>query len=191
MALTDDDLLQPIAAALALRPRSSLQELAKAAGISRATLYRFASTREQLLTQLSKHAVDMMQSALNGAELDRGDPRQALDRVTDAFLRNRDLYSFFFTHIWEEAIKRGDVNYVPPEWMFFEESMDAFFLRCQRENFLRFDMPATWLNEVYGAILYGAARAISLGRVAPASAHQFVMDSFLRGVSADSMAKRT
>lgn len=184
MALTDDNLLQTIAAALALRPRSSLQELAKAAGVSRATLYRFAATREQLLAALSDHAVAMMKRTLDAAELGTGDPYQALERVTDSFIRNRDLYSFFFTHIWEEAMKRGDANYTLPEWLFFEERMDGFFLRCQKEGFLRIDMPAAWLNEVYGSILYGAARAISLGRIAPASARDIVLGSFLNGVSA-------
>ena len=184
MAQTDESLLQPIAAALALRPRSSLQELAKAAGISRATLYRFVQTREQLLDVLTSHAVEMMKRTLDEAQLEHGAPQEALSRVTEAFLRHRDLFSFFFTHIWEEALRRGDAQYTPPEWQFFDVRMEAFFLRCQKEGFLRIDMPAPWLHEVYGAILYGATRAIAMGRIAPASARGFVLSTFFSGVSA-------
>lgn len=185
MASTNDEvLIERMAAALALRPRSSLQELAKAAGVSRATLYRFASTREQLLSVLTDYAVTLMRRSLDQADLEDGKPYDCLSHVTHAFLQHRDVYSFFFTHSVEEALARGEFYYAPPEWRFFDERMESFFLRCQKQGFLRIDMPASWLNELYGSAVYGATRAISLGRVAPASAHDLVLNSFFNGVSA-------
>lgn len=185
MALSNDEaLIERIAAALALRPRSSLQELAKAAGISRATLYRFVPTREQLLSVLTGYAVSLMKRTLDEANLENGKPYGCLSHVTQAFLQHRDVYSFFFTHSVEEALARGALYFAMPEWRFFDERMESFFLRCQKEGFLRIDMPASWMNELYGSAVYGATRAVSLGRVAPVSAHDLVLNSFFNGVSA-------
>lgn len=185
MALKNDEaLIERLAASLALRPRSSLQELAKAAGVSRATLYRFTPTREQLLSVLTGYAVSLMKRALDEADLEHGKPYGCLSHVTHAFLQHRDVYSFFFTHSVEEALARGALYYALPEWRFFDERMESFFLRCQKEGFLRIDMPASWMNELYGSAVYGATRAMSLGRVAPASAHDLVLNSFFNGVSA-------
>ena len=57
MAEIDDALLSAIAATLLVEPRSSLQALAKAAGISRATLYRISPTREQLVELLVARSI--------------------------------------------------------------------------------------------------------------------------------------
>ena len=47
--------LSALALALVTQPRASLQELAKAIGVSKATLYRFCRTREQLVARLIAH----------------------------------------------------------------------------------------------------------------------------------------
>ena len=47
----------------------TLQELARAIGISKATLYRFCPTRDQLIDRLIGHAADTLSRALRAAEL--------------------------------------------------------------------------------------------------------------------------
>lgn len=48
----DERVLAALALALVDKPRATLQELAQAIGISKATLYRFSRTREELVDRL-------------------------------------------------------------------------------------------------------------------------------------------
>ena len=86
MAEFDDALLSAIAATLLVKPRSSLQALAKAAGISRATLYRISPTREQLVELLVARSIAVTRQALHDAALDPAMPGQSLERLTARIL---------------------------------------------------------------------------------------------------------
>lgn len=86
MAEIDDALLSAIAATLLVEPRSSLQALAKVAGISRATLYRISPTREQLVELLVARSIAVTRQALHDAALDSAMPGQSLERLTARIL---------------------------------------------------------------------------------------------------------
>lgn len=183
MTQIDDKLLNAIAEALSLAPRSSLQALAKAAGISRATLYRIAPTREDVVALLESRSIAVVQKAIEEADFEAGDPIQALSVVTQTYLDYRHMYSFVIHHMTQVGIEAGSAHVDPPEWRFYDEAMEKLFLRGQRLGLIRIDQPASWLNELHAAIVYGATRAIGLGRLAPASAHAYIMSSFLDGAA--------
>ena len=75
-------LLGALALALLDDPKANLQELARAIGISKATLYRFCPTRDQLIDRLIGHAADTLSRAMRAAELERHAPLEALRRLT-------------------------------------------------------------------------------------------------------------
>ena len=54
----DESFLVPLALALVAQPRANLQELARAIGISKATLYRYCRTREELIQRLIDHCLE-------------------------------------------------------------------------------------------------------------------------------------
>jgi TetR/AcrR family transcriptional repressor of mexCD-oprJ operon len=65
---------------------TSMADVAIAAGVGRATLYRYFESREALLRALSKAAIDDAESRLIQADLDQIPVRQALERATRALL---------------------------------------------------------------------------------------------------------
>jgi AcrR family transcriptional regulator len=60
---------------------SSMSDVAKAAGLSRATLYRYFPTREQLLQALRVTAVEVFSTRLAGADLDAVPVAEGVARV--------------------------------------------------------------------------------------------------------------
>src|SRR6185503_4467476 len=67
--------------ALASDPESSMSEIARRAGVVRATIYVHFPTRTELLDAVMEHAVGQVVDAMRGAEPSRGEPVEALERV--------------------------------------------------------------------------------------------------------------
>src|SRR5206468_2425728 len=67
--------------ALASDPDASMAEIARRAGVVRATIYMHFPTREALLDAVMERATGMVAEATREAEPERGDPKEALERV--------------------------------------------------------------------------------------------------------------
>src|SRR5216117_3824596 len=70
--------------ALASDPHASMAEIARRAGVVRATIYVHFPTRESLLDAVMEHAVAEVAQATSDAEPQRGEPTEALERVLRA-----------------------------------------------------------------------------------------------------------
>ena len=77
--------------ALASDPDSSMAEIARRAGVVRATIYVHFPTRTTLLDAVMEHAVAEVAEATRGAEPQRGEPEEALERVLRATWRELAL----------------------------------------------------------------------------------------------------
>src|SRR5881275_3760555 len=67
--------------ALANDPDASMAEIARRAGVVRATIYMHFPTREALLDAVMEHAVAQVAEATREADPTRGKPEEALERV--------------------------------------------------------------------------------------------------------------
>ena len=67
--------------ALAEDPDVSMAEIARRAGVVRATIYMHFPTRESLLDAVMEHATALVADATRAAEPERGEPKEALERV--------------------------------------------------------------------------------------------------------------
>ena len=176
----DTKLLASLALALVEKPRASLQELARAAGISKATLYRFCRTRDELIDRLLQHATALLHAASDAVDLESGPVRQVLPRLIAAQLEHRELMAFMI-YYW----KPGVVEDAPWAhlWATFLARTDAFFLRGQREGVFRIDISAATLTEAFGGLFCGLVEAEVRGRVARASLAPVLESLFMNGAS--------
>src|ERR671910_3798197 len=69
---------------LASDPETSMAEIARRAGVVRATIYVHFPTREALLEAVTRRAIAEVTQAMAAAEPDRGDAAEALQRVLTA-----------------------------------------------------------------------------------------------------------
>ena len=173
----NDDLLIPLAVALVSRPRASLQELAKAIGISKATLYRYCRTRNQMIQRLMAHGIRLWQETVRNTDMDKGPPQEVLQRLIAHSLANNELYAFM-KYYWNNAAIDRDFA------VGWESTLDAFFLRGQREGVFRIDISAQALTEIYVTLTGGMIDAERRGRVARVGLAALIENAFLNGVRA-------
>ncbi|WP_322981505.1 TetR/AcrR family transcriptional regulator [Pseudomonas sp. C11] len=175
----DSPLLASLAMAMVERPRSTLMELAKAVGISKATLYRYCRTRDALVARLMAHSLGLLTQAMRAAQLDASPPLDALRRLNANYLEHRELIAFLVYFRREKYAAKPPTG--QSEW---EVSLDRFFLRGQREGAFRIDIPAPGLTELWASSIVGLVDAERRGRVARAGLAELIEQAFLEGVSA-------
>lgn len=171
----DNKVLAALALALLWHPRASLQELAKYIGVSKATLYRFCPTREELEGRLFAHGARLVTEAIEKAMLMTAPPLEALRRLFANSLQHKEITAFMTYH-W-----KPDEDCDAFGWL---TNLDAFFLRGQREGVFRIDISAQALTEIFGSLLVGLVDAERRGRVAKAHLAEVFESSFLNGVAA-------
>ncbi|KAB7771799.1 TetR/AcrR family transcriptional regulator [Xanthomonas maliensis] len=182
MSQDDHRLIRLLAATLTRRPRSTLAELAAGAGISRATLYRFAPTRAAIAERVTQVAWARLDAALERGR--EQDPLQALEQMTRALVEDIDLVIYVVNQMGIEGTERGNTYYSAPEWEPFQARLDAFFLDGQQRAVFGIEFTAPWLSDFYLSCLFGAGWAVATGRLAPASVKHAVLSSFLHGAVA-------
>src|SRR6266540_3951440 len=76
--------------ALASDPEASMAEVARRAGVVRATIYVHFPTREALIEAVTARAIAEATEVIAAAEPERGDPAEALRRVVASAWRSLD-----------------------------------------------------------------------------------------------------
>jgi AcrR family transcriptional regulator len=85
-------ILESAAGVLAQRERASMSEVAEAAGVARATLYRYYPTREALLEALGRHALEEAGARLDEAGLERVPVAEGFARAVRALVSVGDYF---------------------------------------------------------------------------------------------------
>ena len=80
------------AARLLAEHDASMSEIAAAAGVGRATLYRYYPTREQLLAAIAAQALDEIAERIADANLEQASVAEGIERLARALLTVADRY---------------------------------------------------------------------------------------------------
>ena len=93
--------------ALASDPDVSMAEIARRAGVVRATIYMHFPTREALLDAVMEHATGQVADAIRSADPGRGEPKEALERVLLATWRQLSQFHGILADQHEPAVRQG------------------------------------------------------------------------------------
>ena len=147
--------------ALAENPDVSMAEIARRAGVVRATIYMHFPTRESLLDAVMEHATALVADATRAAEPERGDPQEALERVLLATWRQ---LSQFHT-ILQININRLSATELHRRHLPVTTQIVPLLERGQAEGVFRNDVSAAWLIAVVRAIVHVASTELQAGRL--------------------------
>jgi len=176
MAVDREHMLRSAAALLTRKSTATMDEVAKAAGISRATLHRHFAGREALVRALEALGIAECEAALDAARLDEGSASDALRRLLHEIQPSAGLLAFLYgeNHLWEgEQQNEG--------WIRLDNRIGAVFLRGQQSGEFRIDLTPVWLTEaLYGLIASGAWAAMD-GRVAARDFPTMIAELLLGG----------
>jgi AcrR family transcriptional regulator len=159
--------------ALAGDPDASMAEIARRAGVVRATIYVHFPTREALLDAVMEHAVAQVADATREAEPARGEPREALERVLRATWRKLDLFHGLLA-INTARLSAAELHrrHLPVTTQFA-----PLVERGQRAGVFRRDVPVSWHLAVLRAIVHTASAELRSGQLPEADVEQTMIST--------------
>jgi AcrR family transcriptional regulator len=172
-------ILEAALEALASDPDSSMSEIARRAGVVRATVYVHFPTRESLLDAVMEHAVADVAEATRLAEPQRGEPAEALERVLRATWRElgrfHALLAINTARLSAEELHRRHLPVL--------DQMEPLIKRGQKEGVFRSDLPVAWHLAVIRAIVHTASHEIKGGRLPESEAEAALVSTAVSAVS--------
>lgn len=176
MTLDREQVLRSAAALLTRKSTATMDEVAKAAGIGRATLHRHFAGRDALVRALEELGIQEFEAALDAAAMDEGTSEEALRRFVVAVEPGAGLLSFLVTEnqLWED----GEQN---AGWDRLDARVAAFFRRGQERGEFRIDLTPAWLTEALYGLIGSGAWAVQAGRVAARDFPYMIAELLLGG----------
>jgi TetR/AcrR family transcriptional regulator, mexCD-oprJ operon repressor len=165
--------------ALASDPDASMAEIARRAGVVRATVYMHFPTRESLLDAVMERSTGLVAEAIRSAEPSRGEPTEALERVLLATWKQlSDFHSVLAINISRLSAKELRRRHLPVTTQFM-----PLLERGQAEGIFRSDVSAQWLIAVLRAIVHVASTELQAGRLSQAEVEQTMLTTALAAIS--------
>ena len=165
--------------ALASDPDSSMSEIARRAGVVRATIYVHFPTREALLDAVMEYAVGQVTDAMRGAEPQRGEPVEALERVLRATWRQlaqfHGLLALNMARLSAEELRRRHVPML--------DQLEPLIKRGQKQGVFRSDLPVSWQLAVIRSIVHTASHEIRGGRIPESEVEATMIGTILGAIS--------
>ncbi|MGD6746638.1 TetR/AcrR family transcriptional regulator [Streptomyces sp. BH106] len=175
MTVDRAQVLHSAAALLTRKSTATMDEVARAAGISRATLHRQFAGRDALVRALEELGITECESALDRARLDEGAAADALRRLIREVEPSAPLLAFLVT---ENQLFEGEQQH--EGWAHLDSRIEALFRRGQETGEFRIDLTPAWLTEALYGLIGSGAWAVQDGRVA-AKDFQFMIVELLLG----------
>jgi TetR/AcrR family transcriptional regulator, mexCD-oprJ operon repressor len=165
--------------ALASDPDSSMSEIARRAGVVRATIYVHFPTRTALLDAVMEYAVGQVVEAMRGAEPQRGEPVEALERVLRATWRQlgqfHGLLALNMGRLSAEELHRRHRPML--------DQLEPLIQRGQKKGVFRRHLPVVWHLAVLRAIVHAASTEIRGGRLPESEAEAAMLSTAISAIS--------
>lgn len=177
MAVDRAHVLRSAAALLTRKSTATMDEVAKAAGISRATLHRQFAGRDALVRALEALGIEECEAALDAARLDEGPASDAVRRLVREIEPAAGLLSFLYT---ENQLFEGEQQ--NEGWERLDARISALFRRGQESGEFRIDLTPAWLTEALFGLIASGAWVVLSGKVAAKDFHHMIVELLLGGV---------
>lgn len=176
MAVDREHVLRSAAALLTRKSTATMDEVAKAAGISRATLHRQFAGRDALVRALESLGIEECEAALEAARLHDGSAQEAVRRLVKELEKAAGLLAFLYT---ENQLFEGEEQ--NEGWARIDAAIAALFRRGQDSGEFRIDLTPAWLTEALYGLMASGAWAVTEGRVAAKDFHHMIVELLLGG----------
>src|SRR5690349_12896362 len=185
MAVDRDHVLRTAAALLTRKSTATMDEVAKAAGISRATLHRHFAGRDALVRALESLGIAECEAALDAARTDEGPAADAVRRLVQEVEPSAALLAFLYTE--NQLFEGEELN---AGWTRIDDRIAALFRRGQAAGEFRIDLSPAWLTEALYGLLGSGAWAVAEGRVARKDFTHMIVELLLGGALRQHTAQR-
>ena len=157
---------------------ASMAEVAEAAGVGRATLYRYFPSRDDLMRALIKAALDDAHHRVVEADLESVPVPEAIARLTRALVASGTKFGVLMNdriHIDPKEVDRQ-----------LGKPARSVFHRGVADGTLRDDLTPELLSDLFGGLLHGALRMTVQNHIGIERTSAIVTAMFLDGARATS-----
>jgi AcrR family transcriptional regulator len=155
---------------IATDPGASMERVAAAAGVSRATLYHHFSSRDALMDRLTDQSIGEVTAALKAAHPEEGTPAEAMERVLLAAWQVIGRYRGLV--IVNQRLERAELRArLAPALA----PVRAVIGRGQGDGTFDPDLPAEWLLGTVIDLIHAASRQVTAGAMDPAAAERALL----------------
>src|SRR5215218_9219850 len=164
---------------LASDPEASMAEIARRAGVVRATIYVNYPTRESLLEAVTERAIAEVTQAMSAAEPNRGDPAEALQRVlTAAWQELGRLHALVAINTRRPQAELRRLH--RPVLALLQPLIE----RGQRAGTFRPDVPPAWHLSMLLALIHAASGELQTNRLSAVEIESALVTTVLGALSA-------
>ncbi|WP_166784648.1 MULTISPECIES: TetR/AcrR family transcriptional regulator [unclassified Cryobacterium] len=172
-------LLAAAADVLARDPDSSMADVAQAANLTRATLYRHFSNRQTLLKAIQAEALTRASETLFACRLDDGNALEVLRRVIGALGKHGMRFRIIL-------MKASDAS---PRFLTQRDQVLAPVVdvvkRGQLEGDIRSDLSPEWIVTAMASLLIAAVRAAPTTKHSDADVSDLIFRTLVGGIATD------
>ena len=158
---------------------ATMSEIARRAGVVRATIYVHYPTREALLDAVTERALHEIGLVIDAAEPQRGDPVQALRRVTAATWRHLGRYHALVAITTSTATSEEVHERHSPVL----EQLLPLIRRGQACGAFRADVSADWHLSMMIALIHAASGEARAERISDPDAETAVVETVLGAIA--------
>lgn len=180
MVIKNEQILKTAAEVLGRRPDATLQSIAKAAGISRTTIFNKFATRDALLEALAVDSLrrigEVMARVPTDVEGSADGFASVMLEVTAGLMPMGPRTAFL-------RIVPGWGNELDGHWVEAVTPLAVYISRAQARGLLRVDQPARWLVAAYVGLLFAAWDELAEGELGQAQASRLVIETWMSGAS--------
>ena len=158
-----------------------MAEIARRAGVVRATVYVHFPTREALIAAVTERAIAEAADVIGAAEPERGEPAEALRRAIAAAWRTLGRY-----HALVEINTRGPHPELHAKHGSVLALLKPVIERGRRDGTFRSDVPAEWHLAMILALIHAASAELQAGRLPERKVEAALVKTVLGAVSIQS-----
>ncbi|WP_299176737.1 TetR/AcrR family transcriptional regulator [uncultured Neptuniibacter sp.] len=166
---------------LLTNPHASLSEVAKQAGVGRATLYRHFPTREHLITAIAIESLQLVKNSIDPIVAKGLQEEAALHNMVMALLPLADRFHFL-QMIWTV------VEFDQKVLSLYENQMDAikcWIIQGQKQGIINSDLAPDWIVSVIDSMLYSAAWLLANKTMEPTEIEQHLVQTLSKGIQSN------
>jgi AcrR family transcriptional regulator len=171
--------------ALASDPDASMAEIARRAGVVRATIYVHFPTREALIDAVTRRAMTEVSAAIDAAEPGRGEPADALRRVVTTTWRELGRYHALVAITTQLPHAEVRARHHP-----VLAQLEPLIARGQRDGSFRSDVPAAWHLSMLMALIHAASAELRTARIPDEQAEAALVSTVLGAIGAQEGGRR-
>lgn len=159
-------------------PKVSLADIASHAGVGRATLHRYFSSREDLIKAMAWAAIQEMDDAVEAACADVASYSDAMHRMLEALIPLGDRYQFLMREPVEDHAD------IAAEFAKQQDEMIEAINAAKKEGLFEQSIPTDWIVRTFDTILYAAWESVTAQETTPKQATDLAWRTLVHGMGA-------